>query len=359
LATSLLRLKPVYSFVVAGNRLVSEGMQAAPAVSILLVTYNAGQFLRPALESLWQQTFTDFEVVLVDNASSDGSVEALATEPRLRIFRMERNLLQVGGWREGLRYCRGEYVALMDADDLAMPNRLQLQVEFLRGHNDFIAVGAGARKIDVDNRPCGEFFVLTDEAEIRNYAEFACPLLPGAMMLRRETMMRAAVPVFWPQSGDYDLLMRVLELGRVGCVDDVLYLYRQHGGSVSAQRYAEQVAAACLVRLAAARRRAGKSECVAEIEEEMAEWTRCGSAQGAVYVEFARRYRQEGFSRLAILAARRALVRGYFNGLVEMARSLGAPADAAERKFRWKLAISGPVRALNLHPFKASKVACP
>jgi len=328
--------------------LVSFRMHAAPAVSILLVTYNAGPFLRPAVESLWRQTFTDFELVLVDNNSTDGSVEALSPDPRLRVVKLPRNVLQVGGWRAGLPHCRGNYVALMDADDLVTPDRLARQFEFLQQRPDFVAVGARAQKIDTQDQSCGGFFVLTDEEEIRKYAEFACPLLPGAMLLRRETMVQAAVPVFWPQAGDYDLVLRVLELGRVGCVDDVLYLYRQHGASVSARRYAEQVAASCLARLAALRRRTGRPEGLDKIETEMAEWKKRTSSQGEVYAEFARRYQQEGFIRLAILAARRAALRGQVGTIGGLMHCLRLPTAPEERHFRWQLALRGPVKALGL-----------
>jgi glycosyltransferase involved in cell wall biosynthesis len=330
-------------------------MHGAPAVSILLVAHNAGPFLRPAVESLWRQTFTDFELVLVDNASSDGSVEALPPDPRLRVVKLPRNVLQVGGWQAGLPHCRGDYVALMDADDLVAPDRLARQYEFLQPRPDFVAVGARAQKIDTQDRPCGGFFVLTDEEEIRNFAEFACPLLPGAMMLRRGAMEKAAVPVFWPQAGDYDLVLRVLELGRVGCVDDVLYLYRQHGASVSAQRYAEQVAAGCLARLAALRRRTGRPECIGEIEKEMAEWEGRTFRQGVIYASFARRFRREGFGRLAILAARRAVLRGQVGSLVELFRSLRLPAAGEEHRFRLKLALCGPVKALCLRSHREGR----
>jgi glycosyltransferase involved in cell wall biosynthesis len=332
-------------------------MQAAPAVSILLVAHNAGRFLRPAVESLWRQTFTDFELVLVDNASTDGSVAALLPNPRLRLVQMPRNVLQVGGWHAGLPHCRGEFVALMDADDLVTPDRIARQLEFLQQRPDFVAVGARAQKIDTQDHPCGGFFVLTDEVEIRNYAEYACPLLPGAMMLRREAMAKAAVPTFWPQSGDYDLVLRVLELGRVGCVDAIMYLYRQHGNSVSAKRYAEQVAASCLVRMAAMRRRTGQPELINEIELEMLAWGGHPLREGSVYAGFAERYRKEGFIRLAILAARRAAIRGQVGAVVELVRCLRMPAEKEECRFRLKLALAGPVKALGLRSYKEDRLS--
>ncbi|MGC4073690.1 MAG: glycosyltransferase family 2 protein [Nibricoccus sp.] len=323
-------------------------METVPVISVLLVAYNAGPFLRPALESLWNQGFKDFEVVLVDNASTDSSVADLPPEPRLRVITLPRNVYQSGGWRAGVRECRGEFIALMDADDLALPQRLENQLAFLRAHGDFVAVGARARTIDERDSTGAEYFVLTKERDIRDYAEFACPILPGALLIRREAMIAAELPIKWPQSADYDLVLRLLELGRVGCVDEVLYHYRQHSGSITSRRYLEQVALNCLVRLVAARRRAGKDERASEVEAEFSNWDDAVFSEKRLYADFTRRYLNEGFIRPAILVARRALFRGHLPAAFSLMRCVMRRSEAAEFWFRWRLALLGPLRVLEI-----------
>src|SRR5690606_27684846 len=110
----------------------------APAVSVLLPVHNGARFLPATLQSLWRQTFTDFEVVAVDDASTDDTPVILAAEgdARLRVTRNEANLGLVGTLNRGLRLCRGSFVARIDDDDLCEPERLAEQVRYLSEHPD-------------------------------------------------------------------------------------------------------------------------------------------------------------------------------------------------------------------------------
>src|ERR1700730_10409729 len=109
---------------------------AAPEISVLLSVRNGLPYLRDAVASIMGQTVTDWEFIIVDNASTDGSAavieEIAAREPRIRLVRNPSDLGHSGGLNRGLEMCRGRWVARMDADDIALPNRFERQLAFLR-----------------------------------------------------------------------------------------------------------------------------------------------------------------------------------------------------------------------------------
>ncbi|MBK6540817.1 MAG: glycosyltransferase family 2 protein [Flavobacteriales bacterium] len=105
-------------------------------VSVLIPVYNKAPFLRDCLDSVYGQTFQDFEIVAVDDASTDNSLALLKAEhdPRLRIIALPRNLGPAGAANAGIEACRGEYIVRLDADDLAVPERLAQQVAYMDAH---------------------------------------------------------------------------------------------------------------------------------------------------------------------------------------------------------------------------------
>jgi glycosyltransferase involved in cell wall biosynthesis len=130
----------------------------APRVTVLIAEYNAGPFLAAAIDSVLAQTFSDFELMVVDDASTDGSrgiVEGYR-EPRVRLIVNDRNLGAGGARNRGLAAISSEYVAFLDGDDLCFPQRLARQVAYLDEHLEVAAVGAQARLIDIAGRTIGD-----------------------------------------------------------------------------------------------------------------------------------------------------------------------------------------------------------
>ena len=105
-----------------------------PKVSVLMSVFNAEDFIQEAVDSVLQQTFSDFEFIIVDDASTDGSLQRLCSyhDPRIRILRNETNMGLTRSLNKGMEFVRGEYVARMDADDVSLPSRLQEQTVFLK-----------------------------------------------------------------------------------------------------------------------------------------------------------------------------------------------------------------------------------
>ncbi len=110
-----------------------------PLVSVVMPTYNAGKYVEEAISSILGQTFSDFEFIIVDDGSTDRTPEILRTytDPRIQLLFNEKNEGNYPARNRGCRLARGKYIAVMDGDDVAMPERLEKQVKFMEENPDF------------------------------------------------------------------------------------------------------------------------------------------------------------------------------------------------------------------------------
>lgn len=209
--------------------------------------YDGAGYLPGAIASVLDQTFRDFELLLIDDASPDGSVEVARSysDPRIRLLRNERNLGQVETVNRGLREARGEYVARLDQDDRCLPNRLERQVAVLDAEPSVAVVGSWVEVVD----PAGRV-VETLRGAVADLPELVflalvhrIPIAHSAVMFRRDEVVAL---------GGYDSsyalaedqhLWRQLALRRreARVVPEVLLRYLVHEGQQSRQRYAEQL----------------------------------------------------------------------------------------------------------------------
>lgn len=201
-----------------------------PKVSVLLPVYNAGSFLREAVESILRQTFEDFELIIIDDGSTDGSAEFLDSfsDPRIRVIHQTNQGLRAT-LNTGLQQCLGTYIARMDHDDVALPQRLARQVAFLDTHPDHVLVGTTYAYIDDQNRVLGVFPALLEDADIKLELLTKSPFGHGTVMFRASALRAGhyqytlnAVHV-----EDYDLWIRLAAAGKYANLPDVLYLWRR------------------------------------------------------------------------------------------------------------------------------------
>ncbi len=218
----------------------------APRLSVLMTVFNAGAFLGPAMDSVLAQDFGDFEFVIVDDGSTDGSVARMrsVSDPRIRLYVNERNLGQTPSLNIGLRLCRGAYIARLDADDLCLPGRFRRQVAFLDAHPDIGIVGGSVRTIDADGRMMERSPLPTDDDALRWLSMTRNPFHHPSVTLRRDLIERTG-HYFDEQYGanqDYDLWDRLLAHTRIANLADDVLAYRVHGNNISVLRLGEQQA---------------------------------------------------------------------------------------------------------------------
>ena len=241
------------------TELAPESVSTAPRVSVLLPVFNAAAYIGGAVRSVLAQTWSDFELLVVDDGSSDASLQILQGlargDSRVRLTsRANRGL--VATLNELIASARGEYFARMDGDDVAFPQRFARQVEFLDGHPEVVAVGSRALFIDAEGLPLMEVMHHFSHEAIERAL-----MTPELGIIHPSVMMRAAAcraiggyHADYPHAEDLDFFLRLGELGRLENMREPLLQYRTHPSSVSAKnadaqwRSAKKAVEAALVR---------------------------------------------------------------------------------------------------------------
>jgi len=209
-----------------------------PVLSVLLPVYNAAVFLEQAIDSILQQTYCDFELIVIDDASTDGSDTVLdkISDPRIVRIKFNQNKGIVAALNKALDISRGRFIARMDADDIAAPNRFQLQVQYLEGHPEVAVVGSWIRGFGRVRRP----YVLrypVSHASIEAGLLFDSPFAHPAVMMRRAMLdaLEKKYSVDFPYTEDWELWSRLVRVGRAANIPVVLLDYRIHVKSSSRQ----------------------------------------------------------------------------------------------------------------------------
>jgi glycosyltransferase involved in cell wall biosynthesis len=228
-----------------------------PLVSVLIAVYNGREGIGPTLESLNRQTFRDFEVILVDDGSRDGSADLAESLGYrwLRVIRLERNIGQTAALNAGMRTAHGEYIARHDVEDISHPARFEEQVAFLKTHPRAGMVGCAVEWLDDQGNLIRRFDYPTEDRAIRERLKEKNSFGHGAVMFRREA--GEALAFYRPDfrlAQDYDLWLRLSEGWETANLPDVLYSMRFSPTMASVRRNAEQNAYAALARQLAAER---------------------------------------------------------------------------------------------------------
>lgn len=214
--------------------------ESAPVVSVVMPVYNTAEYLAGAIESILKQTFTSIELIIVDDGSEDGSLQIAeqfeAADKRIRLIVQEGNKGNYPSRNHGMALARGEYIAVMDSDDVALPNRLERQVQFLQEHPGFTMVGSRVLLIDPEGAPVGSKEGLFTEHEDIDAALMErkwAVVHPTVLMRRSAVNAVGGYREKFRTCADHDIYIRLAELGRVANLPEVLLCYRQHYSSLT------------------------------------------------------------------------------------------------------------------------------
>jgi len=231
-----------------------------PAVSVVLPVFNGQPYLDSAVRSLLAQTLSDFEMIVVDDGSTDDSLAILGRfarqDSRLRII-MRRNTGIEAALNEAIDTSRSEFIARMDSDDLAMPDRLQTQLDYLKSHDRVVLLGGAYRLIDDAGRYLTTIIPPTSNELLQELAlSGRNPFCHPLVMMRREAVIRVGGYFSdLPAAEDLDLWLRMGEIGEMSCIRTVLLDYRLHASSISEDKQAAQIESMRLACLRACARR--------------------------------------------------------------------------------------------------------
>ena len=212
---------------------MGKHMSTEPLITVLMPVYNAQRYLAQAIESILAQTYPDFEFLIIDDASTDASREIVLSyaDPRIRLVQNAENLGQSATLNQGLGLAVGDYVAIMHADDVAVPERLAQQVQYLHQHPATAILGGHADYIDAEGNKVGRGIrAAIGYPRILWQFAFRNPMAHSSILLRRRDILQlGAYSTTYFGTQDYDLWCRAAREGlRIENVDRVLIQYRLH-----------------------------------------------------------------------------------------------------------------------------------
>jgi hypothetical protein len=237
-------------------------MRKIPAISVVLPVYNGETYVREAVESILVQTFKDFELIIINDGSTDGSGAILrelsGRDPRIVLIERPNGGL-VSALNDGIAMARADLIARMDADDVAMPDRFALQLARMLAEPDLGVLGSFIRIMDSTGRiiRLGEYPVSVEETA--RFMDHGCPVAHPTVMMRREMLLKVGgYRKLFCHCEDYDLWLRISELGYgIANLPLPLLNYRMHSGNVSAVYRDEQKLGTIIALLAHRARLAG------------------------------------------------------------------------------------------------------
>lgn len=214
-------------------------------VTVLMAVYNGEKYLQEAVDSILRQTHTDFEFLIVDDASIDDTPRLLAgcqeKDPRIKVLRNEKNLGLGASLNLGLKVARGRYIARMDADDISLEHRLEKQVRCFAEHAGLGAVASWARQIDERGENLGQWASPLDPEEIYYLLNFRNCLTHSTVMFRKNIVSRlGGYNENICRAQDYELWYRLSKVTKIFQVQEVLVLWRKTSENISSRAREEQ-----------------------------------------------------------------------------------------------------------------------
>jgi len=217
-----------------------------PAISVILPVYNAQDYLEGSIASLLAQDFIDFELLIINDGSTDGSMELAerfqAQDGRVRIVHNPGNLGLIKTLNHALEHAKGTYLARQDSDDMSLPARLGRQYAYMEANPDCVLLGCAPLLMDQHDSVYGSRPVLARDGAIRAMMLMYSPFCGPSVMMRRAAIQEHCLryDLDMPHAEDYDFYCRLGSLGKMANLPTELYKYRLHGENISAQNLEQQ-----------------------------------------------------------------------------------------------------------------------
>ena len=214
-----------------------------PLVSVLLPVYNTEKYISESIQSIINQTFKKFELLIIDDGSTDNSLKIINTfkDKRIRIIRNEKNLGLIKTLNKGIDLALGKYIARMDADDIAHPQRLEKQFHFLEKNPQYALVGTQANFIWEDKVFSKMFNIPTNDKVLKLYSFFSCPFIHPSVMVKTNIFKEFYYQEDFTTAEDYELWTRILRKYQGTNLSDVLLSYRLHHSNISNIQKCKQI----------------------------------------------------------------------------------------------------------------------
>jgi len=207
----------------------------APIVSVIMAAYNAEKHISASIESIINQTFNNFELLVINDGSTDNTQsivkEYCKKDSRIILLNNDKNLFVIKSRNKGIEKAKGKYIAILDSDDLALPNRLEYQVKYLENNPDIFLIGSSAYIIDENDKVENSFIAPTGYEKLKNNINKNNLIYHSTVMFRNENVFYREKMIYCE---DYDLILRLFSEGKkIDNLSDILISYRQTSNSLS------------------------------------------------------------------------------------------------------------------------------
>lgn len=216
-----------------------------PQVTVIMPVYNGEAYLAEAIKSVLNQTFQDFELLLINDGSTDNSLKIIQNfnDSRLRVVSNESNWGLVRTRNRGLSEAKGQYLAMLDCDDIALPDRLHRQVHFLNQFMDYGVVGSQIIFINEQGKEVGRETYNQKTENIPAILFFNNYLAQSSVMIRKNILNEMRYREEFPPAEDYDLWVRLSRITKIKILPIPLVKYRLHTNNISVKKAQEGAAA--------------------------------------------------------------------------------------------------------------------
>lgn len=241
-----------------------------PLVTVLMSVYNGEPYLKKTIDSILNQSYSDFEFLIINDGSTDASRSILEHEakrdPRIKVISRDNQGL-VASLNYGLSRACGQLVARIDADDIAYPQRLEKQVAYMADHPELLALGSAITLIDNQGRSIKQISYPSGTKRVKSAMMYGSKLAHPAVIMRREQVLQiGAYREACRHAEDYDLWLRLLEVGEIDNLEEPLLYYRQHDEKISlTESFTQRLATEC-AKFAYQIRKNGKADPLDKID---------------------------------------------------------------------------------------------
>ncbi|MCK5173579.1 MAG: glycosyltransferase, partial [Planctomycetes bacterium] len=237
-----------------------------PTISVLTSCYNAERFISGAIESVLGQSYTDFEYVIINDGSTDGTSSILrayaSKDSRIVLYEKENTGL-ADSLNTGMKLCKTKWVARLDADDIAMPDRLSAQLDFMQNNKGISLLGGGCFLINADGESLGEYHYPLQHESLMARLEKGGAFFPHSSTFfdRMQIVELGGYNFRFTRSQDWDLWLRVGTSTRISCLDRTVIKLRKHANTLSNSDHGkEQSVMGLSARICYFRRKLGVSD---------------------------------------------------------------------------------------------------
>lgn len=215
-----------------------------PKITVITAVYNAEKYLKASIESILGQSFKDFEFIIIDDCSTDNSLQIMRSyqkkDNRIIVLHNEKNVYATISRNKGLRIARGKYIVIHDADDISLPNRLQFQYQFMEKNQSIFLMGTGIKYINEAYEVVYVPKVIIGENRLKRSLEQKNAISHPSTIFRNDRIHRYREKIYY--SEDYDFYLTLLsDKKRLVNVKDPYVLYMLHADSVSYEHKIKQI----------------------------------------------------------------------------------------------------------------------